>query len=1270
MPDLMRAAPAGYSLGKSLHSGTHSEVWEAVLDSDRSEVVIKSYRADRTTEARPRALREFEATCRVSGHGIPRALAVDRSTDRVLLVLERLPGTPLAQILQEGPLEIRAWLDLAIRVTEILVRIHAARVLHKDLTPGNLLIDRGSARVWICDFGLAQELGSAEHGSPLSGTLEGTLQYLAPEQTGRMNRGCDFRSDLYSLGATLYHALTGRPPFASSDPLELIHAHIARIPDAPQSVRSGVPPALSALVLKLLRKEPEERYQSATALRSDLERCRERFASGASLGTDFELGGSEAPDHPRFAVKLYGREREVAQLRSHYATATRGQMRALWLRGEPGAGKSALIDELRPELAQTGGYLMLGKADPYRDRPYDAWLSALGALVHQMLIESDARLERWRRELLGSLGNIAGALVELVPDLTFILGEVPPVPALGPRETQARLSLALQRFVSVCATPQHPLVIFLDDLQWSDGGSQALLEGLLSSGEPAALLLIGAYRSSAVGGSHALPALFSRVAQRGAVCETLDLGPLASAAVVAMLADALERPPEAVSNLAELIERKTGNTPLLVRQFVEHVHGRGLLQHRAGHGWSWDAAEVAAADIPDGAVELMTAKIEKLAPELRGLLEFASCVGDEFDVELLSELSRGEREPLKLALFALSDAGLIAPCAHGFRFVHDRIREAAQQLLSEEQRARIHFDTARVLLERTADEERDAWVFEIVEHLNRGLVHISEELRVTAMELDLRAGTRALASGAAATACGYLDVARRLFREEDWRAHWTIGFQIHLQSAEGHFQTQEFDRALALLDALDRHSLTPIEYAQVAIKRVQVLTLTQGPIECGPYVLAVLRRLGVRWPLHPSRLRGWLAIQWVRFKLRRRPDQRLLEPAKSADATRRATQLFINASGGVRSRIDAELSVLAGCLSMRRALRLGYIGAPGFTLAGYTVFMHARIGDCALSRRLAGIALELSERVPDPILTPRTQFMIHALLEPWLMRRRHALASMDRTAQVVSEVGDREFEYYARFLTLLFRGLGGDPIPQIAQLMEQLAGSVGRSGHWYPQPEAVHGVYNLLTEDVDDAEVERRLAASEAWMASNSGTEIFIRTAWLLVLCVRGRHDIALAQSDVIASTLFRVTPYVHVADHTFLRGLCSAALAAPARGARRRQLRRDLDRSLRRLQTWAKGGPDFIPMQVLLEAETARLDANAQGARVLYERAAQAAAEQEFPHVAAFAYERHARMLIGARRETEAAGVLKDAIAWYRRWGAAPKVEALVQERQRLLAE
>jgi serine/threonine protein kinase len=329
-------APDGYRLGKQLHSGTHSEVYEALRESDGSEVVLKGYVSDRATDPRPRARREYEAMRRVAGPGIPEPLGMDDTTERPILVLRRVPGLSLSRFLRDGPLDLETWLELAIQASDTVARIHDAHLLHKDLTPGNVLLERSGARVWICDFGLSVELGTAaRNGEPLNSTLAGTLQYMAPEQTGRMNRGCDFRSDLYSLGATLYDAVTGRPPFESTDPLELIHAHLARVPRPPIELRPELPRALSDLLLKLLRKEPQERYQSTAALRADLRACRQQLQQTGRIADDFELGAAEAPAAPQFAAKLYGRASEAELLRSTYAEAAQGRPRTLWIQGAP-----------------------------------------------------------------------------------------------------------------------------------------------------------------------------------------------------------------------------------------------------------------------------------------------------------------------------------------------------------------------------------------------------------------------------------------------------------------------------------------------------------------------------------------------------------------------------------------------------------------------------------------------------------------------------------------------------------------------------------------------------------------------------------------------------------------------------------------------------------------------------------------------------------------------------------------------------------------------
>jgi histidine kinase len=1261
----------GYTDTKLLQRSERSEVHEAVREADGLAVVLKSYLADAAEDPRARISREFALLRRLDAPGIPRALALDRTTQRPRLVMSRLPGAPLAREIAGGPLPLELWLDLAVQLAALVAQLHAARILHKDLTPDNVLLDRKEVRASLCDFGLATQMGDAEHpDTSRHGTHEATLLYIAPEQTGRMNRGCDFRSDLYALGATLYHACTGRPPFESRDALELIHAHIARDPPPPTARRPELPETLSRLILKLLRKEPAERYQSASSLHADLLRCRQQWTTQGTISPDLPLGEVDSAACPRFAQKPYGRGIELERLLAMHADSVQGVARALWIRGEPGMGKSTLVDALRPHLVTTGAYLATGTFDQGHDRPYDGWVGALESLVHQLLMESDARLGGWRQRLREGLASIAGALVEVAPDLAFVLGEVSPVPPLPPRETQARLSLALQRFIRTCATPERPLVVFLDDLQWADAASRSLLEDALAS-DIGSLLVLGAFRSTEVVEGHPLAAMLERLAQRGAPTQVLELLPIGLDAVGDLLADALQRTPADVAPLAALIERKTGNNPLLVRQFVEHIHARGLLRHRSGEGWFWDHAAVAAADVPDGAAALMGARLDRLDAGPRELIQLASCAGDEFDTALLCQLSRHERGHIEQQLYALCDTGLIAPCPRGFRFVHGRIREAAQSQLSAHVRSRLHHDMARLLLERIPESERDAHVFLIVEHLNRGLEHVAEELRIGAVRLNVQAGRRALATGAASTSESYLGVARGLFREADWADEHDLGFELLLSSAESGLLRRDFPGVLALLDELERRSRSLRETMSVDLKRIQVRALTQNPEECMRHALEVLARLGVRWPLRPPRWRAVLALRRLQWRMwrRERSGAALLQPSATLDARRLATILVIGVAAGVMNRVSFYLAVLASSWVNSSNLRHGYLAHPAFTLSTYAGSLELVLGASRAAQRVAQLALEWSDRVPDPAYRPRAEMQVQALLRPWWMRRRQAMAPVDDIAERMNEVGDLEYAYYARFLTALYGALAGQPVTRCEQSLLQLSESIQRRGHSYPQPERCHRVYRWLAREAPALEAE--LAESDAWIAATGGSaEPYVRTLWMLVLCVHGRHDLAFAQSEKLGHRLFEIVPYVHVADHTFYRGLSAARLAGATRGRKRRAYVRELAVCVRRLRRWAKNGPDFLHMTTFLEAERAQLRGRRDAARRLYRQAALTAQQQDYVHHAALAHEQHARSLLLERRETEATTLLTEAIQLYLDWGARPKAAALKEERRTLIGE
>jgi hypothetical protein len=661
----------------------------------------------------------------------------------------------------------------------------------------------------------------------------------------------------------------------------------------------------------------------------------------------------------------------------------------------------------------------------------------------------------------------------------------------------------------------------------------------------------------------------------------------------------------------------------------------------------------------------MVAKLERLAAEPRQLLAFVSCLAYEFDIELLVERSSRPREELEPLLFALATEGLLAPSAHGFRFVHDRIREAAQALLSEEQRSRLHYDTARLLLARIPQAEQPQRIFEIAEHFNHALAHVTEELRATVIQIDFAAGQRALAAGSGSTAAGYFAVARKLLREADWQGQWALVFELHLQSSESAFQMGEFDAALRLLDPLERPSLSDLEFARAAMKRIQVHAVTQPPEQSARYVLGALRRVGVRWPLHPSRLRVELAVRAVLWWMKRRGIENCLRPDPAVDLRRLAAILLIDQGGAALVRFDARLVMLACCLVATHYIRRGFLARPAFTLANYALYSDLLSAGSAQTERLTKVALDWNERVPDALYSPRTELIAHALIRPWLMRRRQALAPLDRVSEAMWESGDREYAMYSRFLKRCYTALAGEPVAEAERALRELSESVRRSGAHYPDPEGSHRAYRLLLEpDASRIQLDAEAAEIDAWIAANPGSaEPYVRTIGLLVFCVYGRHDLAFAQSEKLGERLFRIAPFVHVADHCFYRGFAAAVLAGSARGEPRRRYRRALRQSSSYLRHRAKSGPDFAHMALLLEAERARLRGQFARCRRLYQDAAQRAAQQEFPHHLALAHERHARLLWEQRRKTEAAAALKQAIAAYQRWGAHAKVAALEQE-------
>ncbi len=757
----------GYTLRGSIKATGANLLFRAVRDADGLSLILKmpvaSALGPRDVE---RYRREFGILQRLRDvRGVTRVHACERLQDRPVLLLEEVEGEALSELVGR-PFEMVRALELTLSLASTLAELHRRGVIHKDIKPSNIIVTpSGDTR--LIDFGSAT-LQLVEHveAAPAS-LIEGTLAYMSPEQTGRMNRSVDYRTDLYSLGVTLYELLTGSRPFQGRDALEWFHAHMAQAPQPPLERVPGLPPVLSAIVLKLLAKVAEERYQSVDGLKADLERCRDNLLRG--VHEDFPLGVHDHPSRFQLPQRLYGRGAEATALRQGFERVAQGGRPELFLvRGYSGIGKSAVVHELHKPVVRQRGFFLSGKFDQFqRDVPYATLAQAIRGLTQQLLASTDEELARWSQHLNEAWEGQGQVLVDVVPQLELVAGKQPPVQELPPSEACHRFNRVFRKFLGVFATPEHPLVVFLDDLQWADLASLQLIHHLLVHPETPPVLLIGAYRDNEVGPSHPLAHTLEGLRKAGARMTELLLEPLRLEEVRQLVADALPGAGDAVVEpLSALAREKTGGNPFFLLQFMLTLHQDGLLVRTPEGPWRWDAEAIRARGYSDNVVDFMAGKLRQLPLDTQHLLRLAACVGNSFPLHMLSLLAHTrESYSVEQGLEPALQEGLLmrAGTEEQYRFLHDRIQQAAHALIPEEERQSVHLRIGRLLLASLSPESVQEKLFDIVSQLNAGaeLIDNAEE-RLRVARLNAEAGRKAKASTAFRSAVAYLTTALQL----------------------------------------------------------------------------------------------------------------------------------------------------------------------------------------------------------------------------------------------------------------------------------------------------------------------------------------------------------------------------------------------------------------------------------------------------------------------------------------------------------------------------
>ena len=862
---------SGYELNELLYESSNSLVYRAQRKSDKQAVVVKMLSEEYPAPEKIAWFkREYEVTRDLNLAGVPSVYSYESEQNRWLIVLEDFGGDSLRRLGLAGRLELADFLTLAIKVTDILGQIHAKHIMHKDINPANIVLNPTTGQVKLVDFGISTVLDRETPTFKNPNVLEGTLPYISPEQTGRMNRPLDYRTDFYSLGVTFYELLTGQLPFESDEPLELVHSHIAKQPVVPHDLRPHIPTPISSIVLKLMAKNAQERYQSASGLRADLEECLRQWSTGPIM--PFALGQQDRSNRFQIPTKLYGRAKQIKTLLNAFERV-KNSTEMMLVAGYAGIGKSALVQEIYKPITLVRGYYLAGKFDQFqRDIPYAALIQAFGSLIWQLLTESDAEMARWREKLKAALGSVGQVITRVIPEVELIIGPQPDVPELGPTQAQNRFNLVFQNFIKVFAQPEHPLVIFLDDLQWADRASLTLINLLITAADSHYLFLIGAYRDNEVSSAHPLMLTLDEISKSGATVNQITLSELALPDVTQLIAETFCCAEGRAQPLAELVVEKTGGNPFFLREFLKSLYSQSLLTFDYQRGaWQWDLAQIQAEEITDNVVELMAGQVKQLPHQTQAVLKLAACIGNQFDLQTLAlvyqksphetaaDLSPAMREGL---LLPLSDAYKVVELevqdlllAAEYKFVHDRIQQAVYSLIPAAEKQATHLEVGRQLLDHMPIDKREDRIFDLVNQLNQGRDLIeSQAERLQLAELNLQAGRKAKASAAFQPAFNYWQVGIALLGEDHWHGQYDLTLGLYVEAAKAAYLCGDFEQMERLTESVLQKSKNVLDKIKGIEVRIEAYHAQNKPLEVIQTTLQILSLLGLTFPEKPSQL--------------------------------------------------------------------------------------------------------------------------------------------------------------------------------------------------------------------------------------------------------------------------------------------------------------------------------------------------------------------------------------------------------------------------------
>ncbi|MEH2185482.1 MAG: AAA family ATPase [Nostoc sp.] len=1321
------AALIGYQIHGLIYSGSKTLVHRGIRESDQKPVVIKLLRREYPTFYElVRFRNQYTIAKNLDIDGIIKTYSLENYQNSYALVMEDLGGISLQEemarcgdkgmgINADG---LQTFFHIALQIVSILDGLYHNRVIHKDIKPANILINPTTKDIRLIDFSLASLLSRETQTLTNPNILEGTLAYLSPEQTGRMNRGIDYRSDFYSLGVTFFELLTGELPFKSDEPMELVYCHLAKLPPQVHSLNPNIPPILSEIIGKLMAKNAEDRYQSTLGLKYDLEICWRQWRETGRID-GFELGVRDICDRFIIPEKLYGRQAEVESLLAAFDRVAnppesplgKGGLRGvemILVAGFSGIGKTAVVNEVHKPIVRSRGYFIKGKYDQFqRNIPLRAFVQAFRDLMGQLLSETDAQLEQWKAKILTSLGENAQVIIEVIPELEKIIGQQLPVTELSGSAGQNRFNLLFQKFIQVFTTKEHPLVIFLDDLQWADSASLKLMQLLISEAEINYMLVIGAYRDNEVYPAHPLMLTLAEICKNRVNFHTITLASLNHTDLNHIITDALKCNLEVALPLTDLVYQKTQGNPLFTNQFLKFLHEDELINYNFDMShWQCNIAQVRALAFTDDLVEFMVLQLHKLPEATQKVLQLAACIDNQFDLTTLAIVHEKSLAETAADLWKALQEGFVIPTTEvykfyqqelgesvivsdswmldsgscSYKFLHDRVQQAAYSLIPENQKQTVHLKIGRLMLRNLSLEEREEHLFKLVNQLNLGIqLIIQPEEREELAKLNLTASHKARISNAYEAAVEYTNFGIQLLTKDCWQHQYNLALTLYSISAEVAHLNGDFEQMEQWIQVILQNSKTLIDQVKAYEVRILSQIAQNRMLEAIKTGLKVLKLLGIELPEQPTSADIPRGLSETQLALEGKSIEDLLELKLMTEPDKLAAMNILTNIAAAAYLVIPELYPLILFKQVELSLKYGNTANSLYGYSCYGLILCAFIGDVESGYQFGQLTLKLLDKLNAKEFIAKIYTVVYGSLSSW---KKHIVGILHPIRLGYSsglEIGDLEFAGYCAWIYSFNSYLAGK---ELSSLVQEI-GNYSQGLAQLRQEPSLHKnelfqqvVLNLLSKSKNTCRLIGDAYNEEIMLPlhqqSNDKTIICFLHFNKLVLCyLFSEYTDAIENAELAQNYLESVLGSITVPLFYFYDSLSQLAVYPDASEDKQEIILKRVTANQEKMQNWAHYAPmNHLHKFYLVEAERDRILGEYIQAMEMYDRAIQGAKENEYIQEEALAYELAAKFYLEWGKEQIAQTYLINAYYCYVRWGAKAKVYDLEKRYPQLLAQ